>query len=127
MFIEHFIVRVEAILFIAFLAICNIVLAVIIFVKSIIALAEVKKIILYQVKERYVMALPEKVFCENCRKEVTYNVIVDENSTRKVGDTDVIIDEAKAYCQKCGSEIYVDELNDYNLDQIQNKLKEGKK
>ena len=56
----------------------------------------------------------KKVFCEECRNDVEYVV----KETRMVGS---IKDETYQYmgkvahCTECDSEIYVDEVNDYNL------------
>lgn len=59
----------------------------------------------------------KKVFCEECRKLVNYN-ISEKETTRKLKDTNVRFIEKIATCCECGYEVYVDELNDLNLDEL---------
>lgn len=59
----------------------------------------------------------KKVFCEECRKLVNYK-ISEKETTRKLKDTNVKFIEKIATCCECGGEVYVDELNDLNLDEL---------
>ncbi len=64
-----------------------------------------------------------KVFCEECRNDVNYRVeSVQMNGTLR-GETYNYLGKI-AYCDDCNSEIYVDEINDYNLKALYDKFRE---
>lgn len=56
----------------------------------------------------------KKVFCEECRRDVNFSV----EDRQKVG---ILKDETYSYagkvahCAECNNELYVDEINDFNL------------
>ncbi|QOV18826.1 DUF4065 domain-containing protein [Blautia liquoris] len=54
------------------------------------------------------------VFCEECRNDVSYTVI-EKQMTGTIKDEKYIYMGKEAHCAECGSEVYVDEINDYNL------------
>lgn len=62
------------------------------------------------------------IFCEECRKLVNYKVS-EKETTRKLKDTNVKFNEKIAHCCECGCEVYVDELNDVNLDELYNQYR----
>lgn len=54
------------------------------------------------------------VFCEECRNDVSYTVI-EKQMTGTIKDEKYIYMGKEAHCSECGFEVYVDEINDYNL------------
>ena len=65
----------------------------------------------------------KKVFCDECRNDVNYTVeSVRMNGTLK-GETFTYLGK-KAHCINCNSEIYVEEINDYNLKALYDKYRE---
>lgn len=55
-----------------------------------------------------------KVFCDECRNDVTFTITVKQMEGTIKGETYSYLGK-EAYCADCGSEIYVAEINDYNL------------
>lgn len=55
-----------------------------------------------------------RAFCENCRKDVEYTV---ENRTMvgSLKNDDIEYNGKIARCAVCGDEVYIDEINDFNL------------
>ncbi|MDO5406041.1 MAG: DUF4065 domain-containing protein [Eubacteriales bacterium] len=64
-----------------------------------------------------------KVFCEECRHDVTFNVAVKQMKGTIKGETYSYLGKV-AHCADCGSEIYVSEINDYNLKALYDKYRE---
>lgn len=58
-----------------------------------------------------------KVFCEDCRKDVGF-VIKDEQMKGQIKGDTYNYKGKIAYCSNCKSEIYVDYVNDFNLDAL---------
>ena len=56
----------------------------------------------------------EKVFCENCRNDVEYNVIEEQMIGTIKGETYTYTGKV-AKCKECKSDIFVNSINDYNL------------
>ena len=56
----------------------------------------------------------EKVFCENCRNDVEYNVIEEQMIGTIKGETYTYTGKV-AKCKECNSDIFVNSINDYNL------------
>lgn len=56
----------------------------------------------------------KKVFCEKCRDDVGYIVSEKQLEGNIKGEKYSYMGK-EAHCAQCGSEIYVDEINDYNL------------
>ena len=56
----------------------------------------------------------KKVFCENCRKDVDYNIIEEQMIGTIKGETYTYTGKV-AKCKKCNSDIFVNSINDYNL------------
>jgi putative zinc finger/helix-turn-helix YgiT family protein len=56
-----------------------------------------------------------KAFCEECREYETYRVEVIKR-TKVIKNKEITFNEKIAYCGECGSEIFVSELRDTNLD-----------
>lgn len=54
------------------------------------------------------------VFCPECRQDVKYSVKTNRESTKLKGEV-YEFDTHTAYCEKCGGEVYVAELEDENL------------
>ncbi len=53
-------------------------------------------------------------FCENCREDVNYS-IKEERITQAFKGEDIQFATSVAFCDKCGSEVFVAELHDGNL------------
>lgn len=66
--------------------------------------------------------MKEKEFCENCRKSVNYTVR-ERNATTNLNNTEVNYIEKYATCNNCGGEIFVSELNDINLLEMQKQYR----
>lgn len=64
-----------------------------------------------------------KVFCEECRNDVTFSVINKQMDGTIKGETYTYLGKA-ARCTDCNSEIYVEEINDYNLKTLYDKYRE---
>ena len=56
----------------------------------------------------------EKVFCEECRNDVEFTVVNESMNGTVKGEKYTYLGKA-AHCNDCGSEVYVSEVNDYNL------------
>ena len=56
----------------------------------------------------------EKIFCENCRKDVDYNIIEEQMIGTIKGETYTYTGKV-AKCKECNSDIFVNSINDYNL------------
>lgn len=56
----------------------------------------------------------KKVFCEECRKDVAYTV-TDIIMNEKLKDETYEFKGKVAFCQECGAEVYVSEIEDDNL------------
>ena len=54
------------------------------------------------------------VFCPECRQDVTYSVKDKKEVVEQESKTYEFISR-NAYCDKCGNELYVPELEDENL------------
>lgn len=55
-----------------------------------------------------------KTFCEECRDFVTYR-IEEKERTKAIKNKQIHFKEKTAYCEECGSEIFVSKLRDDNL------------
>ncbi|MFV0363524.1 MAG: type II TA system antitoxin MqsA family protein [Suipraeoptans sp.] len=64
-----------------------------------------------------------KVFCEECRNDVKFTVIDKQTDGTIKGETYTYIGKV-AHCSDCNSEIYVAEVNDYNLKALYDKYRE---
>lgn len=62
------------------------------------------------------------VFCEQCRDDVFYKV-VEENITADIKGEEYKYYGKKALCNDCGCELYVSEINDYNLNQLYREIR----
>ena len=56
----------------------------------------------------------EKIFCENCRNDVEYNVIEEQMIGTIKGETYTYTGKV-AKCKECNYDIFVNSINDYNL------------
>lgn len=56
----------------------------------------------------------EKVFCEECRNDVEFTVVNESMNGTVKGETYTYLGKV-AHCTDCGSEVYVSDVNDYNL------------
>lgn len=56
----------------------------------------------------------QTVFCPECRQDVSYSVR-EQNETAEIKGEVYDFISHTAYCEKCGSEVYVPELSDENL------------
>lgn len=63
-----------------------------------------------------------KVFCEECRNDVTFTVMNKWMDGTIKGETYDYLGKA-AHCIDCGSIIYVEEINDYNLKALYDKYR----
>ena len=66
---------------------------------------------------------PQNIYCPECRREVEYEI---ENSVEKkeVRGLEFEYSAERAYCNECGSEIFIPELHDKNLQKINNAYRE---
>jgi len=64
-----------------------------------------------------------KGFCENCRDMVDYSVSIVEKEKKIKGKTIRYMGK-EAYCEKCNEEIFVAEIRDYNLMQLDAAFRE---
>ena len=58
-----------------------------------------------------------KVFCEECRNDVSFSVVDERMSGTIKGEMFTYLGKI-ARCSDCNSEIYVEEINDYNLKEL---------
>lgn len=65
----------------------------------------------------------EKIFCENCRNDVSYTV-KKVSLVHTLKGEQYCYEGQAAYCSECGSEIYAAEVNDYNLQALYEKYRE---
>lgn len=54
------------------------------------------------------------IFCEECRKDVAYNVI-EVQMEAKLKEEEYLYKGKKAVCNECGAEVYIPEVDDINL------------
>lgn len=59
----------------------------------------------------------KKVFCENCRSDVTYTTR-PAHLTGRIKDKEYHYKGLEAICDNCGALVYVPEINDSNLDEL---------
>lgn len=59
----------------------------------------------------------KQVYCENCRAYVDYKIIEEPMSQVLKGKSYTYIGK-EAYCQQCHEEVYVGDINDYNLEAL---------
>lgn len=64
----------------------------------------------------------KKVFCEHCRKEVFYSEKEKAVTAELKGET-FNYQERVATCDECTNELFVEELNDYNLKVLYNEFR----
>lgn len=65
----------------------------------------------------------KKVFCEECRNDVNFTVRAKRTEGTIKGEKYTYLGK-EAHCVDCGSEIYVDEVNDYNLKALYDQYRE---
>lgn len=65
----------------------------------------------------------KKVFCEECRNDVNFTVINKQMDGTIKGEKYTYFGKV-AHCIDCNSEIYVEEINDYNLKALYDKYRE---
>lgn len=65
----------------------------------------------------------KKVFCEECRNDVDFTVVNKQMDGTIKGETYTYLGKV-AHCIDCNSEIYVEEINDYNLKELYDKYRE---
>lgn len=64
-----------------------------------------------------------KVFCEECRNDVEFTVTNKQMEGTIKGETYIYLGKI-AHCIDCDSEIYVEEINDFNLKALYDKYRE---
>lgn len=64
-----------------------------------------------------------KVFCEECRNDVEFSVTNKQMEGTIKGETYIYFGKV-AHCINCDSEIYVEDINDFNLKALYNKYRE---
>jgi len=64
-----------------------------------------------------------RTFCPECRKDVEYQ-IEDSVEKKEVRGMEFEYTAERAYCNKCGEEIFIPELHDKNLQKIDNAYRE---
>lgn len=67
--------------------------------------------------------MKKTVFCEECRKEVTYS-IKDKNKKGTIKGEKYSYKGKEAVCKECGSLVYVGEINDSNLRSLYDVFRE---
>lgn len=66
----------------------------------------------------------KKVFCEECRSDVVFTVTKKQMEASIKGEKYIYMGK-EAHCADCGSEIYVDEINDFNLKALYDVYREN--
>ena len=64
-----------------------------------------------------------KVFCEECRNDVAFTVVEKQMDGSIKGEKYTYVGK-EARCVDCGSEIYIAEVNDFNLQVLYNAYRE---
>lgn len=64
----------------------------------------------------------KKVFCTECLCDETYYVI-EKEMTENVNGAEIKYLIKSAFCEKCHTELYVDELMTFNIDAYHEALK----
>ena len=64
-----------------------------------------------------------KVLCEECRDRVEFNVVEKEIVDTLKGENYTYMGK-EAYCSKCGAEVYVDDVIDFNLEKLYDAYRE---
>lgn len=64
----------------------------------------------------------KETFCEHCRKDVVYTENYQSMSAELKGGI-YNYNGKLAICDECNNEVYVNEINDYNLDQLYNEFR----
>ena len=67
-----------------------------------------------KIKEMPIKNLPKKGYCEQCDDLVSFHVECFSNQTHRVKDIDVTADEYIGICDKCGTHLFIDPIEDYN-------------
>ncbi|WP_156286013.1 type II TA system antitoxin MqsA family protein [Oceanivirga salmonicida] len=65
----------------------------------------------------------KKIFCEECRKDTDFVFIKKQMLGTIKGETYTYIGKV-SYCNECKSEVYVNEINDFNLKALYDKYRE---
>ncbi|WP_312701671.1 type II TA system antitoxin MqsA family protein [Sedimentibacter sp.] len=65
----------------------------------------------------------KKVFCEECRSDIVFTVTEKQMEASIKGEKYIYMGK-EAHCADCGSEIYVDEINDFNLKALYDAYRE---
>ena len=65
----------------------------------------------------------KKIFCEECRNDVDFTVVNKQMDGTIKGETYTYLGKV-AHCIDCNSEIYAEEINDYNLKELYDKYRE---
>jgi hypothetical protein len=61
------------------------------------------------------------VLCENCRKKVSFSVR-DENIAVDIKGWEIIFSGKVTYCNICGEEVYVPEVEKNNLETLKKEI-----
>lgn len=72
-----------------------------------------------------IAVVSDKTFCEECRDDVEFTITNMQMEGTIKGET-YLYSGKVAHCIDCGSEIYVKEINDYNLKALYDKYRERK-
>lgn len=67
-----------------------------------------------------------KGFCEKCR-DMVESMVKEEKKIKRIRGKEIIYTGREAYCSECGSEIFVSELRDYNLQMLDKAFREQEK
>lgn len=65
-----------------------------------------------------------KVFCPECRAEVTYK-ITERPSVQQLKGKEYNFTEVAAFCGSCGSELFIDSLSEENLKRLYAEYRES--
>lgn len=68
----------------------------------------------------------KKFFCDECREDVGI-VVKEQQMTYSLKGEEYTYSGKIAYCEECGSEIYVADINDYNLKALYDQYRERQK
>ena len=66
---------------------------------------------------------PQRTFCPECRKEVEYQ-IEESLEKKEVRGLEFEYTAERAYCNECGTEIFIPEIHDQNLQKIDHAYRE---
>lgn len=69
--------------------------------------------------------IPKQAFCEKCRHMKKYS-LTKLTRNKKIKELELSFEEIVPYCNSCGSEVFVSEIRDLNLDNLEEEYNKAK-